>query len=138
VYSTVYASPIEKNDPFAVVYQQLFGPSVARTTVQAQYSLLPPHTILAYDATIAYLKTLDELVARGEDLTQQNVNALLAKISFTGKSGSLTFQGNVGSNPLDKPVYILCTDRNRMLHEAARSAPGERTKFLLQHVADCA
>jgi len=137
VYSTVYASPIERNDPFAVTYQQLFGPSTVRTTVQAQYSLLPPHAILAYDATTAYLKTIDWLVSRGEDLTQQNVNALLATISFTGKSGSLTFQGNVSSNPLDKPVYILCTDRNRMLHEAAQSVPGERIKFFLQHVTDC-
>jgi ABC-type branched-subunit amino acid transport system substrate-binding protein len=142
VYSTVYASPVPTNDPFTVAYSHTFGPVPTRSSAQDPYSLLPPHAILAYDATSTYLATLDEIVLHGQDNSQQNFNAALATISFNGKSGLVSFHGNSNSshaqsNPLKKEVYILCTDRNHTLHVAAKSVPGEPTQFLLKDVANC-
>lgn len=137
VYSTVYASPIETTDSFASAYEQLFGPTPQRTATQAQYSLLPPHSILSYDATTTYLKALDDVLSHGEDQTQANMNTFLATIAFIGKSGPITFQGMGNSNPLAKPVYILCTDRNHLLREAAELLPGQPTKILITDVANC-
>ena len=137
VYSTVYASPIETADQFASEYDQLFGPTLQQTVAQTQYSLLPPHSILAYDATRIYLEALDKVLSQGEDLTQTNMDASLATVSFTGESGSIAFNGPGNSNPLAKPIYVLCADQNHLLHEAAQFLPGLSSQFLLKDVAAC-
>lgn len=138
VYSTVYASPLKSNDPFVTEYDGLFDPTPLRSAVQAQYSLLPPHVIEAYDATTTYLKAVDDLLSREKDLTLENLNGSLATISFTGKSGDITFQGNANSsNPLAKPIYVLCADRNHTLQPAAQSVPGQPITFSLPNIPNC-
>ncbi len=78
------------------------------------------------------------------DLSQSNMNAAVATVTFSGKSGPISFQGNCGSantcnssNPLNKTVYVLCTDRNHILHNAASDTPGTRLNIFADEFAKC-
>jgi len=73
-----------------------------------------------------------------------NMNAAVATVTFSGKSGPISFQGNCGSantcnssNPLNKTVYVLCTDRNHILHNAASDTPGTRLNIFADEFAKC-
>jgi len=144
VYSTVYASPISTNDPFVTTYIHTFGSNLINTPANVAYSLFPPHIILAHDATTAFMAATRILQQRGEDLSQSNFNAAVSTITFSGKSGPISFQGNCGStnscnssNPLNKAVYILCTDRNHTLHNVASDTPGTRLNISSEEFAKC-
>ncbi|HZO75019.1 MAG TPA: ABC transporter substrate-binding protein [Ktedonobacteraceae bacterium] len=147
VYSAVYASPVGVQDPFTQQYNQSFGPTPVSSFGSESYSLLPPHAILSYEATRAFLQTLDNLVQRGEDLTQENMNAALATVSFNGPSfngqyDTIVFQGGntssqTRSNPPRRTDYVMCTDRNRSLHLAAKLTPGQPPEYRLHDVSQC-
>ncbi|HZR42534.1 MAG TPA: hypothetical protein VFB12_20600 [Ktedonobacteraceae bacterium] len=144
VYSTIYASPIPINDPFVNSYRHAFGSNPISTSADVTYALFPPHVILAHDATAAFLSAIHTLLQRGEDLSQTNMNAAVATVTFSGKSGPISFQGNCGnanncnsSNPLNKTVYVLCTDHNHALHNAASDNPGTPLNIVASELAKC-
>lgn len=144
VYSTVYASPISNNDPFLIAYTHAFGANFIKTSPDVTYALFPPHVILAHDATAAFLSAVYTLQQRGQELSQTNINAAVATVTFTGKSGPISFQGNCGnanacssSNPINKTVYVLCSDRNHGLHNAASDIPGTQFNISVAEFATC-
>lgn len=144
VYSTVYAAPISINDPFLTSYMHAFGSNLINTPADVTYALFPPHVILAHDATAAFMSAVYSLQQRGQELSQTNMNAAVATVTFSGKSGTISFQGNCGnantcnsSNPLNKTVYVLCTDRNHVLHDAASDIPGTRLNIITAEFAKC-
>lgn len=148
VYSAVYASPVGIQDPFTLEYNRDFGPTPVSSFGSESYSLLPPHSILSYEATEAFSQTLDNLVQRNEDWTQEAVNTALATISFSspsfnGQSDTIVFQGDnansqTRSNPTTRTDYVMCTDRNHILRLAAKLTPGLQPEYRLHDIAQCA
>lgn len=147
VYSAVYASPVGIQDPFTSAYNQNFGSTPTSSSGSESYSLLPPHAILSYEATKAFLQALDTLVQHNKDLTQENMNTALATVSFpgpslNGQSDYITFQGNnpnsqTQSNPSNRTDYVMCTDRNHNLHLAAKLTPGVSPEYRLHDISQC-
>lgn len=147
VYSAVYASPVGIQDPFTLQYNRNFGPTPASSFGSESYSLLPPHAILSYEATKAFLQTLDKLVQSGKALTQENVNTTLETVSFNGpsfngQSDTIIFQGGnpnsqIQSNPIRRTDYVMCTDRNHILRLAAKFTPGIQPEYRLHDIAQC-
>lgn len=128
VYSTVYASPLATNDSFVQAYARAFGiPSIPSS--DQQFSYLPPHAILSFEAVRTVGCVLQ--LYGGSDLPDQATfdNELkTVTCSGVGTNDIITLQGNLQtgqSNPLDKPVYILCTNRDHTLHKAAEDIPGK-------------
>ena len=119
VYTTTYASPLLNTDPFVREYTLRKFPFPYLTHSVPSYTLLAEDSILTYDATNVYTQTLDNL--QGKSFAQDDFNTVLASVSFQGISGYLAFQGlnatsRTISDPLDKPVYIMCTDHSHALH----------------------
>src|SRR5579883_1279249 len=104
VYSTVYAPPLSNTSDFVQRYNRAF-PQLLSSHPSAptrDYTLLPPHSILSYDATQAFLVALDNSVDR---TSQESFNQELATVKFNGLSGAIVFQGNstsASSDPSDK------------------------------------
>lgn len=138
VYSTTYASPVEENNSvlsnLLALYQQNFGKLQTRSVKP----LLPPHAILAYDAASAFLEALDHSRGSQSQLPGQDAfNSALATVNFRGASGLVQFQGNSlidSSDPLNKPVYIMCEDKNFQLREVAKYDPDRQP---VDDIANC-
>lgn len=137
VFATVYASPLSPTDPYVQAYTSAFGP----LAMQGNLSLLPPHAILSFDAVSAFTYTLEDLAKQRLDATQSEINQYIGNVSFTGLSGTVTFQratsNTESSMPLGRHVYILCTDAQETLHIAANLAPGTSFQMQLLNPTSC-
>ncbi len=140
VYSTIYAPPLKSDIDIVKDYRQAFSQSVltpTSTTIN-DYTLLPPHAILSYDAAQAFLAALDNSLDKN---SQETFNQELATVKFSGLSGNIVFQGNSSTNhesdPSDKAVYILCADRNHAIHVAGAYGDANFTYPPLQNVQEC-
>ncbi|QBD78981.1 hypothetical protein EPA93_24550 [Ktedonosporobacter rubrisoli] len=121
VYSTIYAPPLNRQSDFVRAYYQAFPqplPTSKVVTLNA-YTLLPPHAILSYDATKAFLQAFENTRDKTD---QQDFDKHLATVEFTGVNDEdIVLQGNNSSNPGHKSVYILCTDHAHAIQVAAAS-----------------
>lgn len=124
VYSTIYAPPLNTNDNFVQKYTVAFPqvlPSPGTIGLN-NYTLLPPHAILSYDATRAFLQAFENTPNKND---QESFNSHLAAVEFAGiNQEDIVFQGNNpghSSDPTHKSVYILCTDHTHAIQVAAAS-----------------
>ncbi|HEU5380089.1 MAG TPA: ABC transporter substrate-binding protein [Ktedonobacteraceae bacterium] len=138
VYSTTYASPVEARNSVLSNLLELYQQNFGKLQVRGVKPLLPPHAILAYDAASAFLEALDNSRSSQSQLPGQDAfNSALATVNFRGASGLVQFQGNSrtdSSNPLNKPVYIMCEDKNFQLREVAKYDPDRQP---VDDIANC-
>jgi hypothetical protein len=87
-----------------------------------EYTLLPPHASLTYDATMAFLQAFDNTKDKN---SQDDFDNALATVEITGvDKDSIVFNGkssNHSSDPNTKSVYVLCTDHNHIIQVADAS-----------------
>lgn len=123
-YATVYAMPLKKDNQSGMQlveeYKQQKFPVPYLASAIPGYTLLPQGVIRSYNAMKAFTSTLEDLAGRNLDTTQENINNLLAPVSFDGIDGRIGFQGDainsrVISDPQDTVVYIMCTGRNNTI-----------------------
>ncbi len=122
VYSSTYASPLLDTSLFVREYTTWKFPFPYLARSIASYTLLSEDAILAYDAVGTFIQAQDNLHEMGRDnATQHDFNTALSSVSFTGIGGYVAFQPNVGnvSDPLNKTVYIMCTDHTHVIHWVA-------------------
>lgn len=137
VYSAVYASPVNENSKeLSELYEKDFKSLQSKTS-----PLLPPHAILSFDATTAFLTALDDSHPPSGQLPgQDDFNSALATVGFPGASGQVQLQGNnptFSSDPIDKTIYIMCEDTNFSMHEMAEDDPGEKTIYIDMDILQC-
>jgi ABC-type branched-subunit amino acid transport system substrate-binding protein len=81
------------------------------------YARTGPHSILAYDATVAFLQAGDSVIHSGDgSISTDGVRNALAKVKFQGASGQVSFSG---SNPVNKSIVMLCVDSHHLTHLVA-------------------
>lgn len=125
VYSTTFASPLRLHststqiNTFISAYQQSHFAQAYLATTIPDYILLSSHIILSYDATNAFIQSLQK--TGNPPFTQENFNTTLSSIVFTGVSGEIELMGD-GNNPLhisDRnkgEIYITCADQSYNIH----------------------
>jgi ABC-type branched-subunit amino acid transport system substrate-binding protein len=131
-YTTIYTPPLtdsvnsaDLEKYFVTHYRQEFGD--ADITDIALGSVFPPHALEMYDAANAFTTAFQD----PKSLQSQDAfNQLLLNIDFYGLTGLAQFNGNqtnnstVGiSDPLNKDIYVMCTNKNTVTEEAASYAP---------------
>jgi ABC-type branched-subunit amino acid transport system substrate-binding protein len=137
VYSTAWAPPLSTNDPFVADYNHTFTTLIETPYMSDQnYTLIPPHVILSYDATNAMLTALNKALIRG-DTSQGPFNDELSTIQMSGVTGNIQFQQN-SVDPNNRSVYVLCADRNHTLHVAMTSVSNAAPSYPpLQDIQQC-
>ncbi|HEY5003337.1 MAG TPA: hypothetical protein VII61_09305 [Ktedonobacteraceae bacterium] len=131
-YTTIYTPPLADSGSssalekyFVSHYRQEFGD--ADITSITSGSVFPPHALEMYDAANAFTTALqDSKSLQSQDAFDQ----ILLNIDFYGLTGLAQFNGNqtnnssVGiSDPLNKEIYVMCTNKNSTTEEAAAYAP---------------
>ncbi len=148
-YTTIYTPPLADNGNssdlekyFVTHYQQEFGNS---DNVISSGTVFPPHSLEMYDGANAFTTAFQD----PKSLQSQNsFDQLLLNINFYGLTGLAQFNGNqtnnpsVGiSDPLNKDIYVMCTNKNQLTEEAATYAPAPSPdiKYSLrgQSLLDC-
>jgi ABC-type branched-subunit amino acid transport system substrate-binding protein len=150
-YTTIYTPPLagsatspDLETYFVTHYRQEFGDADV-TTIAPEKRVFPPHALEMYDAANAFTTGFqDPKSLQSQDAFDQ----LLLNINFYGLTGLAQFNGNqtnnanVGiSDPLNKNIYVMCTNKNTTTEEAASYAPAPSPdiKYSLQgqKLLDC-
>ena len=131
-YTTIYTPPLANSASssnvekyFVTHYRQEFGD--ADITAINSGSVFPPHALEMYDAANAFTTAFqDPKSLQSQDAFDQ----ILLNIDFYGLTGLAQFNGNqtnnsnVGiSDPLNKEIYVMCTNKNPTTEEAATYVP---------------
>ena len=147
-YMTIYVPPLTGNGPdleqyFVAHYQQEFGNS--HTSSISSETLYPPHAIEMFDAANAFTTNFQKATSLP---SQYAFDQSLLDINFNGLTGLILFNGNqplgptMGpSDPLNKDIYMMCTNSSGGLAEVAKYSPGSTppAQFYLrgQNLLDC-
>ena len=142
-YTTIYTSPLTDDGTssnvekyFMAHYQQEFGD--ADINFISSGIVFPPHALEMYDAADAFTTAFQDPASVQ---SQNYFDQALLNIDFYGLTGLAQFNGNqtnnptVGiSDPLNKDIYVMCTNKNSVTAEAAAysPAPSPDIKYALQ------
>jgi hypothetical protein len=123
VYSTTFASPLSTDGTSSLISTfinnyalQHFPETYLANSIQGDI-LFPPHVLLTYDATTAFITTLKKMTHA--NFSQRTFNTNLATIYFSGVSGNVELQGDQDNARSDRntgDIYVTCTDLLRTIH----------------------
>lgn len=124
IYFTSIATPEEQSTATDVgqgfkMYSKVFDPDGSHPGIYG-FSRPDPDSMLSYDAVYAYLSAVQQLGDNPVPSLDQ-VKVGLAGSTVDGASGQTKF---VGSDPITKPVYVLCVDGEHHTHIFVTYTPG--------------
>jgi ABC-type branched-subunit amino acid transport system substrate-binding protein len=131
-YVTIYTPPLtgESSDLeryFVTQYQKEFDSSNTKGIPSG--TLFTPHALEMFDAINAFTIAIQDAKSRPsqDDFDQSLQN----NVDFDGLTGTVQFNGNQTANqtrgisdPLNKTIYVMCTNKGTATTEAAIYSPG--------------
>ncbi len=116
IYMTIYASPLNMQDAQSKAlfneYEKQFPLPYLYSAIQSYgpYYLLPQDVIRTYEATEAFIQTLQTFVRDNQNTSlpsQDKFDQTLSNISFPAFTNLITFQGDVTNDPLPLLYSLL-------------------------------